>query len=121
MQIHTYNDLDKNVMTFTQLVFHPVDGESYICQVTKPIRYKITIPDEDDHEPDDEYTIYDNPSVTYKYAWDVRSCATVSMDSGRNVGAQHVRQLFNKKSTALSLRDVNIRLKRALVERVRKC
>ena len=120
MHIHSYNDLDKNVMTFTQLAIHPTDGETYWCQVTKPIRYKITIPDEDDQESDDEYTMYDNPSVTYKYTWDVKSCATVLMDSGRDVGAQHIRRLFNKKSTALALMDVNVRLKRALVERVRK-
>ena len=46
------------------------------------------------------------------------------VDSGRDIGAQHIRRLFNKKSTALetalALRDVNVRLKRALVERVRK-
>ena len=107
-------------MTFTQLAIHPTDGETYWCQVTKPIRYKITIPDEDDQESDDEYTMYDNPSVTYKYAWDMKSCATVLMDSGRDIGSQHIRQLFNKKSTALTLRSVNVRLKRALVERVRR-
>ena len=120
MHIHSYSDLDKNVMTFTQLAIHPTDGETYWCQVTKPVWYKITIPDEDDQESDDEYTMYDNPSGTYKYAWDVKSCATVLMDSGRDVGAQHIRRLFNKKSTTLALRDVNVRLKRTLVERVRK-
>ena len=38
MYLNTYGDLNKKVITFTHLVFNPVDGESYVCQVTKLIR-----------------------------------------------------------------------------------
>ena len=102
MHLNTYIDLNKKVITFTQLVFNPADGESYVCQVTKRIMYKITLPE---------------LGIKCKYAWNAHSCAVALRDCGRGVDIKHIVTLFKKRASYRSLGKFKMRLSGAVVER----
>ena len=78
MQLNTNIDLEKNIMTYTHLSF----GETgnYVSQISKKIKYKITLPEEE------------NSRVFY--AWSAVTCAQTLQDNRREISYQDVYKLL---------------------------
>ena len=78
MQLNTNVDLDSNVMTYTHLSFGG-DGANYVSQISKKIKYKITLPE-------------DEGSRVF-YAWSAVTYAQTLHDNKRDVSYQDVYKL----------------------------
>ena len=69
-------------MTFTHLAFGP-DGENYVSQISKKIKYKITLPKAE--------------GSRVFYAWSAVACAHTLKDNNRDFSYQDVYSLFDDK------------------------
>ena len=78
MQLNTNIDLEKNIMTYTHLSF----GETgnYVSQISKKIKYKITLPEDEDSR--------------VFYAWSAMTCAQTLQDNRREISYQDVYKLL---------------------------
>ena len=101
MQLNMNIDLEKKLMTYTHLTFGS-DGDNYVSQISKKIKYKITLPEE---EGSREF-----------YAWSAQTAAQTLNDNKRDLSYQDVYCIFNKKND-LSHR-YTARLKGTTIEQV---
>ena len=79
MQLNTNIDLNNKVMTYIHLSSGG-DGASYVSQISKKIKYKITLPG-------------DEGSRVF-YAWSAVTCAQTLRDNKRDVSYQDVYKLL---------------------------
>ena len=99
MQLNTNIDLDKNVMTYTHLSSGG-DGASYVSQISKKIKYKITLPG-------------DEGSRVF-YAWSAVTCAQTLQDNKLETSYQDVYKLL----TPAKAERFQARLRGITVEKV---
>jgi hypothetical protein len=79
MQLNMDIDLNKKVMTYTHLSFGS-DGDNYVSQISKKIKYKITLPEEE--------------GSRVFYAWSAVTCARTLQDNKRDISYQDVYKLM---------------------------
>ena len=99
MQLNSNIDLNKKVMTYTHLSFGG-DRANYVSQISKKIKYKITLPD--------------NEGSRVFYAWSAMTCAQTLQDNKRNVSYQDVCKIL----TPAKAEKFKARLRGITVEKV---
>lgn len=105
MHLRTYTDLKTNVIRHTQLGY-TAEGDTYLVQTTKNIRYKITLPEEE--------------GSRIFYAWSAATCAQTLRDNGIDFDTQHVYMLFNPNTGIRPLSKCKERLAGVVVEKIPK-